>query len=171
MNNKLNLIQLQYLDAALKDISYFATGDKISLKLVIKDGSHLLAGDFMNYSASNYPQFKKLNGLGSTLNDLPQIPKEFLLKLLKPLESYMVGITKESCLVALENLDSFFQLIFRENIIKTLFETYPWDGLANIQPYLYNPIFIGESNERKLSFYALDSAKEYEVVSLIASDK
>ncbi len=74
MNNKLELSQLQYLDALLKQIAYYSESKK-DLKIVIMVADNLIAGDFMLYNSNKRPQIKDSQYDGITQYDIP-IKKE-----------------------------------------------------------------------------------------------
>ena len=170
MNNKLELSQLQYLDALLKQIAYYSESKK-DLKMVIMVADNLIAGDFMLYNSNKRPQIKDSQYDGVTQYDIPKISDKAITSLLAPFREYNTGVGKTTCRKAVENLDYFMEVIFKDETLINLINDYPWSGLNNLQPYLYNPTFIDKPVSNNLLFYFLSQANPYEVISIISLDE
>lgn len=157
MITKLNLKQLQFLDAFLK-LTVECSERKSTCKIVFKDGNQLIAGDFFNYSDGE-PIVKKRVYRDNYKSDFPVIISEDFMYKHFP-KCYHTS-TQKQCDNALENLECFIQ----EHLNDDFFDDIP-ECLEEVPPYIYNPTFYGLENF-KPSFYILDPEKTYEVVSII----
>lgn len=157
MTLKLNLKQLQFLDAFLKLIGEFSKKKYIP-KIVFKEDTQLITGDFFKYNLG-YPVVK-VRAYRDTYNLYSPviISEKFMNKYFS--DSYYSPIP-EQCNNALENLECFIQ----EHLNDDFFDDLP-KYLEEVPPYIYTPTFYGLENF-KPSFYILDPEKTYEVVSII----
>ena len=169
MNNVLNINELQYLDVLLKNIMYRAKSKK-TLRVVIRDGSLLISGDFFIYK-KHQPVRQLPHSDFIDENHLPAFPLKSVKEILQPYDDH-TGTTN-SAILAVTNTAVLLETIL-SNDFHNLVKNNPWktnmgDELR-VPPILYHPEFLNQVEFHSLPFYLLDNEKQYEVVSLLAVD-
>lgn len=169
LNNVLTIAELQYLDVLLKNITYRAKSKKI-LRLVIKDGSLLLTGDFFLYK--KHSPIKLTAHLGEIEEDsLHSFPFKAVKEILQPYDEQ--SGTTNSAILAVANPSVLMETILNCNV-PSLVKNIPWENTTgedhNFPPFLYYPEFLNQIDFNALPFYVLDAHKSYEVVSLVSID-
>ncbi|MDD4321273.1 MAG: hypothetical protein PHH31_07020 [Acidaminococcaceae bacterium] len=167
MKKYLSLKELQFLDAVFKELAYEVSQTSPAPQIIIRDNNMVLSGDFFIYK-SGQPNIMSIGVLGNPFATNTKIVS-YQEQLAKPMHNFFGldinnGHDLDKKTNILNNMDIFLQMFLSPEYLSLA----PNIDNYYVPPYIYFPtIYNAESKVPKLRFYLLDTAKEYEVISIL----